>query len=432
MKKQKKHKKHHKVVKHRKQTHAMVIAKPPTEPWKLSIDEVTLIKNQICPGATDKELELCLITARRRRLDPFRGEIWFIPRWDRHASNGEGKPLGRNKWIPVVSIYGLCALAARDHKDFGTYGQPEYGPVITIEREGKKFKGPEWCRVAVYKKGIDHPGIGEVFFEEILPQKASNCLFWDQMDFRMMAKCAKAQGTRENYPSTGGLYIPEEMYTTAGDLTPNGRLITRDGVTPSGIVANQREFAKAEQKRILDEKLSHGHDPGSARAQQAEATLARVEEEDRRLREARNVTPKASEASPAENAPAAAQEPALPPIPERDLGDVWSKDDKRKEEKPKGGRAPATLSLLNGTIQKTTSTKMVKGGIVLNVQIGKIWYACYHIGDMQKYLAKGVGFHAEVYLNKQRAIDGIKRIGKINVAEDGRTPILRREPGSEG
>jgi hypothetical protein len=99
------------------------------------------------------------------------------------------------------------------------------------------------------------------------------------------------------------------------DYTPEGRRILIEGRSPSGKYVSseaQREQAKRNQQSVLDGKLSenapHGHPPGSQGAKNAEAALKRVEEEDERLQEAKNVTPKPSVAIPA---PKAAQQPPV-------------------------------------------------------------------------------------------------------------------------
>jgi hypothetical protein len=65
------------------------------------------------------------------------------------------------------------------------------------------------------------------------------------------------------------------------------------GVTPDGRIFRYAE-EPSQEPRQLSETVAHGHPAGSEKAKQAEATLARVEAEDRALREAKTVLPKAS------------------------------------------------------------------------------------------------------------------------------------------
>ena len=109
----------------RPKTALMRIKHPPEQSWALTLDEVALVRNHIAKGSTDEELKFCLAVARRRKLDPFKGQIWFVKRRDSTAEGGY-------RWIPITGIDGLLHLAARDHRDFGTVGKPAFGPMHTV------------------------------------------------------------------------------------------------------------------------------------------------------------------------------------------------------------------------------------------------------------------------------------------------------------
>ena len=199
----------------------MRIRKPAEQSWALTLDEVALVRNHIAKGSTDEELKFCLAVARRRKLDPFKGQIWFVKRRDSTAEGGY-------RWIPITGIDGLLHLAARDHKDFGTVGKPRYGPMHTVKYQHngsgalKTMEAPEWAEVFVWKKGIEQPTEAIVYWDEIYPNIDYAPLV-RQMPRLMLGKCAKAQGIRATYPDTGGLYIPEEMQPGPPEFTPSGR-----------------------------------------------------------------------------------------------------------------------------------------------------------------------------------------------------------------
>src|SRR5215472_2017084 len=142
---------------HRANKQAIIrIPAPPNRPWELKSEEIELVKNALCKGATDAELAFCLATARRYRLDPFRGQIWFVPRNDYQNKT--------KSWVPIVGINGLLHIAARDHHaDFGSVDEPEFGKLVEVKYRKKgqgpelKIKAPEWARVSVWKKGHQHP-----------------------------------------------------------------------------------------------------------------------------------------------------------------------------------------------------------------------------------------------------------------------------------
>jgi hypothetical protein len=199
----------------------MRIPAPPSQPWNLSLAEVDLVRNHIAKGASDTELQFCLAVARRHKLDPFSGQIWFVKRRDSTAEGGY-------RWIPITGINGMLHIAARDHKDFGSNDEPEFGPMHAVKWSGYNGKSgtiqaPEWASVKLWKKGHEHPIVAKVFWEEIYPD-VSNAPLVRQMPRLMLGKCALAQAVRRAYPATDGLYIKEE-FQGPPEFTPAGRVM---------------------------------------------------------------------------------------------------------------------------------------------------------------------------------------------------------------
>src|SRR5258706_3013044 len=226
------------------------VATPPERPWELTSEQVVLLKNYLkIADASEIELKGCLEVARRYRMDPFKqGQIWFIKRWDKNAVTVTGAK-GGYIYTPQVGIYGMLHIAARDHKDFGSISEAEYGPMFTHEVETHKFKAPEWCRVKAFKKGIAEPTVATIYFEEFCPAAWDNArLFWARMPRAQIEKCAKARAIRTAYPDLGGLYIPEECEKFNEDFTPSGRQIVRPRQDASG----SHEAAQ----KVLQDKLA--------------------------------------------------------------------------------------------------------------------------------------------------------------------------------
>lgn len=148
-------------------------------------------------GATKEEAVVLLETVRRRRLDPFSRQVYFVKRWD--AQKRE------EVWAIQTSIDGLRSIAERTGKYDGQ-GEPAYG-----EDEAGKF-----CKVAVYRKDWS-PGrsaVGIAYEAEFIQRKKDGTVtsFWARMPRLMLAKCAEALAIRKAFPEdTGGLYISEEM-----------------------------------------------------------------------------------------------------------------------------------------------------------------------------------------------------------------------------
>jgi RecT family len=221
-----------------KEPAAIIIPAPTKKPWELTEAEVELVRNHIAKGASNEELSFCLGVARRYKLDPFRGQIWFVKRRDKSLDRYD-KETKKNvpgyRWIPIVGINGLLHIAARDHKkSFGSIGQVQYGPMKEVEwsrydEVAKKFfpagkiQAPEWARVEAFKRGDPVPTIGEVYWDEIYPNVDSAPLV-RQMPRLMLGKCAKAQAVRAAYPATDGLYIQEEFMVEQMEPTGNAKL----------------------------------------------------------------------------------------------------------------------------------------------------------------------------------------------------------------
>jgi hypothetical protein len=220
---------------------------PEPKPWLLSPDEVAILKNAICKGASDEELKYCLTVARRYELDPFQQQVWFVPRWDSEAERSDGKK-GARLYVPVVGINGMLHIAARDHADFGTYSEPEYGPMITVHWNDKQGKAhplqvPEWARIEAHKKGSALPTVAKVWWSEIYPD-IDRAPLVRRMPRLMLAKCAKAQATRTSYPKTGGLLIPEETQSREfTQFTPEGRI-----VSPAEVIEVNPHLSAYEQR----------------------------------------------------------------------------------------------------------------------------------------------------------------------------------------
>ena len=245
-----------------KEPPAIVVHAPAKKPWELSEKEVELVKNHIAKGASDSELAFCLGVARRYKLDPFRGQIWFVKRRDRNLDyydKEQKKKITGYRWIPIVGINGLLHIAARDHKkDFGSIKKPAYGPMKEITWQkydeetrkyvfGGKFMAPEWATVEVCKKGDHEPTVGEVYWDEIYPNVDSSPLV-RQMPRLMLGKCAKAQGVRAAYPATDGLYIQEEFMVDTYE-------------PPQHVLENEKKVEAIEEEINKFVKLSGGKGP---------------------------------------------------------------------------------------------------------------------------------------------------------------------------
>lgn len=371
-------------------------------PVQLEQKQVDLIKSICAKDSTPEEFELFMQICRKSRLDPFKKEIYFVKFETKRGP----------QMVIMTGIDGFRSMAARDHKDFGgtsaavfTWFDP---PQLTL-RANKRI--PETATVTAYRKG-GVSATATAYWEEFAPadMAADRSDFWRRMPKVMLEKCAEARALRKCFPGLGNIFTHEEMDQKLQDYTEEGRQIHTDGVAPSGSVVDPRIAAKADQQRILDEKLSHGHPPGTPAAKNAEAALQRVEEEDRRFNEAKKISGK-PEAKPETTTASASKKSEV------------------------GASSLAGTTLINGNLLRVIQSKTKNNAECLDVQIGNVHYRCYHKSLFSPILQFGKmgGFRIMAFIDKRGTIQGLKQVGPVIFQADGKTPIdTSREPGSDG
>ena len=181
--------------------------------YALTPEQVDVVRNVICPQATDTELEFFLATCRRVKLDAFSRQIYFIKRRQRVEDQW-----GNENWIdvgrPEVSIDGLRA-GAEQTGDYEGQGAVQWCGV-----DGKwtdvwlKDTAPHAAKATVYRKGHREPLVNVALFEEYVPRYKNGGLpaMWKKMPANQLAKCAEAGGLRRAFPrDLSGLYTDTEM-----------------------------------------------------------------------------------------------------------------------------------------------------------------------------------------------------------------------------
>lgn len=160
-------------------------------------EQEKLILHTFLGGASKQEAEVLLATVRRRKLDPFSRQVYFVKRFDRQKR--------MDVWAIQTSIDGLRSIAERSGK-YNGQSEPEYGS----DEYG------EFCKVRVYRKDwpAEHAAVGIAYYDEFVQKTNDGKVthFWAKMKRLMLAKCAEALGIRKAFPEeTGGLYIAEEF-----------------------------------------------------------------------------------------------------------------------------------------------------------------------------------------------------------------------------
>lgn len=180
---------------------------------EFSQDQLSLIKNIICKGASEDEIAVFLQICRHTRLDPIAKQIYMIPRWD--------SKLNKNVYTPQTSIDGLRLIAERT----GRYAP---GPATKFEVENGKLISATSFVKKMTADGTWHTVEATAYFEEYVQtytDKRSGetkiAGLWESKPRTMIAKVAESQALRRAFPNEmSGLYVDGELDKDVVDVMP--------------------------------------------------------------------------------------------------------------------------------------------------------------------------------------------------------------------
>jgi phage recombination protein Bet len=178
-------------------------------------EQLDVIKNLICPGASDAELQLFGQVCQQTQLNPFARQVYGIVRNAR-------KKVG-DRWVDdpkmtiQVSIDGLRLVAERSGKYLGQVGPEWCGEDGAWRDIWLSDKHPSAARVGVLKAGAAQPTYAVARWDSYVQTFTQNGetkvgSMWAKMPDVMLAKCAEALALRKAFPQElSGLYTNDEM-----------------------------------------------------------------------------------------------------------------------------------------------------------------------------------------------------------------------------
>lgn len=178
-------------------------------PSNYNAEQIQLLKDTVCKGASDNDLAIFGHICKRTGLDPFAKQIYAVMRKD--------NKLNRHVMTVQTGIDGYRLIAERT----GKYS-PGREPTYAYDANGKVLSSTAYIK----KQTIDgtwHEVCATAFYSEYVQTNFSGVptSFWLKMPHSQLAKCAEALALRKAFPmELSGIYTADEMAQANSAVSP--------------------------------------------------------------------------------------------------------------------------------------------------------------------------------------------------------------------
>ena len=215
-------------------------------PQQFTQEDIALIRDTVCKGASETEFKLFINQARTTGLNPLARQVFAVKRWD--------SSLGHEAMSIQVSIDGFRLIAERTGKYAGQTAPQWCGEDGVWKDVWLSDAPPAAARVGVLRHDFKEPCYGVARFNGYAQRKKDQSLtnMWAKMGDVMIAKCAESLALRKAFPQElSGLYTNDEMAQASPEENTPVQTAKETSVDLAGeakIFAQEIELSDTEEK----------------------------------------------------------------------------------------------------------------------------------------------------------------------------------------